>query len=205
MDYLFSEAGSQALDLAAIGPTLFAFDLDALVPPGSHHLPEDTRRALQELSRYATVAVLSSLEPGTSAEDTPIKDSPADRAWGAGRAAGTRPAADGTADTRPFDVFDTAPRPGSLRPVPGEPIPLRRAQEPRSRQEAVNQVLAACGCRKAVFVGAGGDSQSLFATAPSHWLTVQVGTAAVSPARWFVNDSLELTSLLRAIVARRRH
>lgn len=62
MDYLFSEAGSQALDYAALGPTLFAFDLDELLAPGAPPLPDETRRALQELSRLAPVAVISRRE-----------------------------------------------------------------------------------------------------------------------------------------------
>jgi len=60
MDYLFSEAGSQALDYAVVGRTLFAFDFDGLwrgTPPPE--LPADLRRALRQLASQARVAVVS--------------------------------------------------------------------------------------------------------------------------------------------------
>lgn len=58
MDYLFSAAGSQALDYAAVGRTLFAFDFDGLSgrPPD---LPPDLHQALQRLAQRAGVAVIS--------------------------------------------------------------------------------------------------------------------------------------------------
>lgn len=59
MDYLFSEAGSQALDYAAVGRTLFAFDFDGLLGEARSELPSDIRHALHLLARRARVAVIT--------------------------------------------------------------------------------------------------------------------------------------------------
>ncbi|WP_374592945.1 hypothetical protein [Aquabacterium sp.] len=61
MDYLFSETGSQALDYAVVGRTLFAFDFDELwrAPPPPERAAE-LRHALRQLASQARVAVVSS-------------------------------------------------------------------------------------------------------------------------------------------------
>lgn len=59
MNYLFSEAGSQALDYAAVGRTLFAFDFDGTWRDTQPELPPDIRKALHLLARQARVAVIT--------------------------------------------------------------------------------------------------------------------------------------------------
>ncbi|MBI5333906.1 MAG: trehalose-phosphatase [Burkholderiales bacterium] len=64
MHYLFSEEGSRALDYAAVGRTLFAFDFDGtLAPivarPEQAHLLPGIGDALSRLAQTAPVAVIS--------------------------------------------------------------------------------------------------------------------------------------------------
>lgn len=165
MDYLFSEAGSRALDFAAIGPTLFAFDLDDLLGPDAPPLPDETRSGLLELSRTAPVAVISARERAR------------------------------VVDRLPEGLSYVIGRDGEG--LPGSAV--------ASKPEAVQALLTHSRCRTAVFVGAGAGDETVFESAPPHWLTVHVGAGEPSCARWFVNDEQELASLLRAILARRGH
>lgn len=78
MHYLFSEEGSRALDYAAVGRTLFAFDFDGTLAPIVDR-PDEARllpgvgEALQRLSRTAPVAVISGRDRATLLQRLPAE------------------------------------------------------------------------------------------------------------------------------------
>lgn len=76
MHYLFSEEGSRALDYAAVGRTLFAFDFDGtLAPivarPEQAHLLPGVGEALSRLAETAPVAVISGRDRATLLQRLP--------------------------------------------------------------------------------------------------------------------------------------
>ncbi|MCH2242672.1 MAG: hypothetical protein MK041_12270, partial [Aquabacterium sp.] len=76
MHYLFSEEGSRALDYAAVGRTLFAFDFDGtLAPivarPEHAHLLPGVGEALSRLAETAPVAVISGRDRATLLQRLP--------------------------------------------------------------------------------------------------------------------------------------
>ncbi len=155
MDYLFCAQGSQALDFATLGRTLFAFDVDGWLDAAGA-VP-----ALQQLAQHARVAAFSQ-----------------------------RPHA-------------------ALRAMLPEAVSLitpTAASTPTDRSEALHTLLAHSRCHGLMFVGDAQRNQTLFEDAPHEWLTVQIGAAPparrAAAARYFVNDTHEAISLLRALLAR---
>jgi hypothetical protein len=162
MDYLFSEAGSQALDYAAVGRTLFAFDFDGLWPAApAADLPPDLSQALHRLARQARVAVVS---------DRP------------------------RASLLPH-------LPGEVSFVVGRDGEPHLTDGPLSKREALQALQNHSRCRSILFVSDAHD-EPVFDDAPPEWLTVHVGAQGGGAARYFVNDTNEVASLLNALLAR---
>lgn len=172
MDYLFSAAGSQALDYAAVGRTLFAFDFDGLSEPSAStrapKLPPELHTALHRLAQRARVAVIS------------------DHAR-AGLLAQLPPA------VRYVVGHDGAP---------DLPDPPGGGAAPHAKAAALQALQTHSRCHALLFVGNARSDEPVFASAPPDWLTVHVGTGAPSQARYFVNDTNEVAALLHALLAR---
>jgi trehalose-6-phosphatase len=165
MDYLFSESGSQALDYAAVGRTLFAFDFDGTLGDAQAGLPPDIRKALHLLARQARVAVITDRARASLLPHLPSEIS--------------------------FVVGHD-----------GDPALPEGADGPRSKREALQALQVKSRCHSILFVGDDSSDEPVFEEAPDEWLTVHVGASAPSQARYFVNDSNEVASLLNALLAR---
>jgi len=69
---------------------------------------------------------------------------------------------------------------------------------------AFDSLMALSGCDNAVFIGDDETDELVFRGAPEGWLTVRVGYAAGSAARFFLHQQMEVSLLLEKMAARLR-